>query len=137
VRDKIFDAALKLGEKAIDQVASGAGGVVGLGAILRDEKGWDPVVPPDLESARLPPVAADGTVECWGCGHRFAFADVGIVDQGYACRTCTAGHALAIARASAPADVDGVSLRSKSAWLLPLAGLGFVAFVVIGIALYL
>ena len=97
--------------------------------LFSDDHGtWDPVVPPDLHLAKLPPVAEDGTVECRQCRSRLPFDRVLIADQSYVCNPCS----LANAR-SAAAPVDDVTLGGPNLLVVALGVLvlaGLVALVV-------
>lgn len=94
-------------------------------AILKDHKGWDPVVPHDLHLSKLPPVADDGTAECWRCKSRVAFQQLDIVDEAYVCRPCSARATHAAAAASAAqVDVDTVKIGRGKWWVVPLAFAG-------------
>jgi hypothetical protein len=86
--------------------------------LLTDDHGtWDPVRPADLDKNPLPPVAADGTAECFQCKQRFPFEKLEIAPAGgavnaYACKPCL----LRTAQANTPAiDVENMSLKSNSA----------------------
>jgi hypothetical protein len=110
------------------------------GMLLSDDHGtWDPVRPADLEKNPLPPVAADGTAECFQCKQRFPLAQLEITPAGgtinaYACKPCL----LRAAQANTPAmDVENMSLRSRSLGRT-IAVIGAIAVAIgIGVAIYL
>lgn len=82
---------------------------------------WDPVKPEGTERT-LPPVAADGTVECWACRSRVLFADANIANEAYVCAPCVAKQARAAAAASLPANADDIKLaRPKTGLYIALA----------------
>lgn len=98
---------------------------------------WDPVVPADLHLAKLPPVAADGTVECWMCKSRVMFANANIADQAYVCTPCSSARAREQARASLPANADDIKLgRPKTGLFLLLGGSALIAVLVLVIYMY-
>lgn len=108
--------------------AVGMGGMAGM---LEDHKGWDPVVPHDLHSSKLPPLAADGTGECWRCKQRFAFAELDIANEAYACRPCSLRAAGAVAAATAAqVDVETVKIGRGPLWIVPLAFAGAIGICV-------
>ena len=103
-------------------------GLGGMAGILEDHKGWDPVVPHDLHTSKLPPVGEDGNVECWRCTSRLPFNDVDIVNEAYVCRPCGArATQLAAETAAAQVDVDTVKIGRGRWWILPLAFAGALA----------
>lgn len=105
--------------------------------LLQDPKGWDPVVPADLHSSKLPPVAEDGTAECIQCKTRHPFQTLTIANDMYFCAGCQAINTRRQALdAAAGVDVDNVKVGRN--WTGTLVGLG-VALGAIGIcvAVYL
>jgi hypothetical protein len=92
------------------------------------------VVPPDLHLAKLPPVAADGTAECWMCRQRMPFAQLDITGDTYACRPC-AMRAAQVAAAQSPVDVETVVIGRGRWWLMPtiFVVVGVIAIAVIGV----
>lgn len=128
----------RLGELAVGALdafgkAVGMGGLAG--AVLTDHKGWDPVVPDDLHLAKLPPVADDGTAECWQCRARLPFAQLDIAGQAYSCRPCALRTSqVAAAQQAASIDVDNVKVGRGRWWILPLCFAGAIG---ICVALYL
>ena len=86
-------------------------------------------MPADLHLAKLPPVAADGTAECWRCRTRIAFAQLDIAGDAYVCRPCQ----MRTAQVEAPAvDLDNVKLGSGTRWwLIALAGIALVGSVAV------
>ncbi|HEU0035492.1 MAG TPA: hypothetical protein VFQ53_33005 [Kofleriaceae bacterium] len=112
----------KLAKRAV-RAAGRAAGVGGLGvAIFDDHATWDPVVPADIH-AKLPPVAEDGTAACWMCRGRFAFAQLEIAGDAYACRTCLLR---ASAASAAPVDAETMTL-GRPWWIVPAIALGVAA----------
>jgi hypothetical protein len=115
-----------------------AGPIGGLGVtLLQDPKGWDPVVPADLHSSRLPPVAEDGTAECIQCKTRHRYETLTIANEMYFCAGCHAMNTRWQAQQAAQGvDVDNVKVGRN--WTGTLVGLG-VALGAIGIcvAVYL
>src|SRR5688572_21643919 len=89
---------------------------------LPDRDTWDPVVPPDLHLAKLPPVAEDGTVECWACRKRVQFSDANIANQSYICSPCTSARAREEARTSAYANAENIKLARPKTGLYLLLG---------------
>jgi hypothetical protein len=109
-------------------------GAVGLRIRGGNENGsWDPVVPPDLHLAKLPPVAEDGTVACGLCRSRVLFANANIANQAYVCTPCTAARAREEARTSAYANAENVKLARPKTGLYILLGamVGLVALVIV------
>lgn len=108
--------------------------------LLTDDHGtWDPVRPADLDKNPLPPVAADGTAECFQCKQRFPLAKLDVASAGgainaYSCHPCL----LRTAQANTPAiDVENMSLRSRSLGrTIAVIGASVVA-IGIGVAIYL
>ena len=106
-------------------------GAVGLKLVGGNQNGsWDPVVPPDLHLAKLPPVAEDGTVECCKCKGRVQFSNANIANQTYVCNPCVFADARADARTSAYANVENVVLAKPKTGLYVVLGC-VVALVVI------
>jgi hypothetical protein len=94
-------------------------------SLLGDNHGtWDPVVPHDLHANPLPPVAPDGTAECWQCQTRFAFAQLDISGNAYSCRPCL----LRTAQANAPAPE--LDLKIERSWGRILAVFALVALAI-------
>src|SRR5262245_19314074 len=105
---KVAKTALNVAAKAVG-FDSNVGGL--LGHVLTDHKGWDPVVPADLHANPLPPVADDGTAECWQCKTRLPFAQLDITGNTYSCRPCMLRTAQANAALDAQSvDVDHVKI---------------------------
>ena len=125
------DFAEKVALKAFKAVgrAMGAGALTG---VFDEHKGRDVVVPPDLHLAKLPPVAADGTAECWMCKQRMQFAQLDIAGDAYACRPCLMRQAQ-MAAAEQAVDVDNVKIGRGRWWLMPSIVLvvGAIAAIVI------
>lgn len=96
--------------------------------ILRDPKGWDPVVPADLHSSRLPPVAEDGTCECIQCKARHPFTAMTIVHEMYFCPACEGLNARRQAEAAAiGVDVDNVKIGRNWTGTIVGAAVGLAA----------
>lgn len=110
--DRVSKVALKAFKLAGDAMGAGA-----LTSVFDEHKGRDVVVPPDLHLAKLPPVAADGTAECWRCRQRLPFAKLEITGDTYACGPCVL-RAAQVAAAHAPVDTDVVIGRGRW-WLVP------------------
>jgi hypothetical protein len=101
--------------------------------LLQDPKGWDPVVPADLHSSKLPPVAEDGTAECIQCKTRHPFSTLTIANEMYFCAGCTAINTRRQAQeAASGVDVDNVKIGRS--WTGTLVGLG-VALGALGVCL--
>jgi hypothetical protein len=113
-----MNTAEKVGHRILDALVDQLPG----GALLRDHKGWDPIVPHDLHSSKLPPIAADGTGECWRCLQRVPFAELDIANEAYVCRPCAMRANQASASASAAqVNVDTVKIGRGPIWIVPLA----------------
>ena len=112
-------------------------GIQGGSSVLRllDEpgsRGWDPVVPADLHANPLPPVAADGTAECWQCKTRLPFAQLDIAGNAYSCRPCMLRTAqLSAAHDAAAVDVDNVKIGHGRWWIWPLIAAALLGVVVV------
>lgn len=111
------DLAAKVALKAFKVVgrAMGAGALTG---VFDEHKGRDVVVPADLHLAKLPPVAADGTAECWMCKQRLLFQQLDITGDSYACRPCLMRQAQSAASQQS-VDVDNVKIGRGRWWLMP------------------
>jgi hypothetical protein len=109
----------------------------GLGsAVLTDPKGWDPVVPADMLTSKLPPVAADGTAECTRCRTRMPFAQLDIANEAYCCRPCGFKAAQQSALLTTPVDLENHKIGRS--WTGTLIGLAVVAMAIgLVIVLYL
>ena len=122
------DLAAKVALKAFKVVgrAMGAGALTG---VFDEHKGRDVIVPSDLHLAKLPPVAADGTAECWMCQQRFLFQDLDLANGAYVCRTCNCRAQVFNAPQLANLNVDEVKIGRGRWWLLPsiVAVVGAVA----------
>ncbi|HEX5063867.1 MAG TPA: hypothetical protein VFV99_31020 [Kofleriaceae bacterium] len=118
------------------EVAGRAVGIRGAGNVMRlleepQSRGWDPVVPADLHANPLPPVAEDGTAECWQCKTRLPFAQLDIAGNAYSCRPCMLRTAQANASHDAAAiDVDTVKIGRGRWWLWPLGALALTGLIV-------
>lgn len=103
------------------EIAHAQMGGIGPG-ILKDHKGWDPVIPHDMRTSKLPPVGADGKAECWRCKARLAFEQLDIANEAYVCGPCSMRAAQAAAASSvAQVDVETVKIGRGNMWVLPLA----------------
>jgi hypothetical protein len=111
------DLAGKVALKAF-KIAGRAMGAGALTGVFDEHKGRDVVIPPDLHLAKLPPVAADGTAECWMCKQRMPFAQLEIAGDAYACGPCMVRTAQARAAQDA-VDVDNVKIGRGRWWLMP------------------
>jgi hypothetical protein len=134
-KPRMSDEGWRVARVAAKAVA-GPMGSLGVG-LLQDPKGWDPVVPADLHSSKLPPVAADGTAECIQCKTRHLFGELTIANEMFFCRGCTAINTRRQAQADAiGVDVDNVKIGRS--WTGTIVGLG-VALVALGVcvAIYL
>jgi Zn finger protein HypA/HybF involved in hydrogenase expression len=127
------DLAAKVALKAFKTVgrAMGAGALT---SVFDEHKGRDVVVPADLHLAKLPPVAADGTAECWLCQQRFRFAELDITGDVYACRACLLRQAQVAA--SQQADVGNVKIGRGRWWLMPSIVLAVGAIAAAGIVVW-
>lgn len=127
--DLVSKVALKAFKLAGDAMGAGA-----LTSVFDEHKGMDVVVPPDLHLAKLPPVAADGTAECWMCRQRLPFAQLDITGDTYACRPCVMRSAQ-VAAAQSPVDVETVVIGRGRWWLMPtiFVVIGVIAIAVIGV----
>jgi hypothetical protein len=110
-------------------------GIEGGGGLTRllsepSSSGRDVVVPHDLHLAKLPPLAEDGTAECWRCKQRLPFAQLDIAGQAYQCRPCMLR---ANQVATGHVDVD-VKIGRGRWWLLPsifvTAGTAAIAIII-------
>jgi len=118
------------------RVVAGPIGSMGVN-LLQDPKGWDPVIPADMHTSKLPPVAADGTAECIQCHTRHAFTTLTIANEMYFCAGCNAINSRQQAlEAAAGVDVDNVKIGRS--WTGTLVGVG-VALAAVGVcvAIYL
>lgn len=80
------------------------------GALLRDHKGRDPVVPADLADVRPAKIDADGNVTCLYCGKATPLAQADLLgSDGFACRTCAMSKVVAVS--SAPSRPSSRALR--------------------------
>jgi hypothetical protein len=111
------DLAGKVALKAF-KIAGRAMGAGALTGVFDEHKGRDVVIPPDLHLAKLPPVAADGTAECWMCKQRMPFGQLEIAGDVYACGPCMLRQAQALAQQQA-VDVDNVKIGRGRWWLMP------------------
>jgi hypothetical protein len=118
----VGDIAKKVFKRVGRSMGAGA-----LTSVFDDHKGRDVIVPYDLHLAKLPPVAADGTAECWRCHQRLPFAQLDIAGEAYVCRGCALKAAQQAAQLE-PIDVDHVKIGRGRWWILPLciAGAGAV-----------
>jgi hypothetical protein len=124
-----WDVAGSVAKRAIEELSGG---------LIREQKGWDPVVPADLHSSKLPPVAADGTAECIQCRKRRPFGEMTIASEAYFCPPCQALSSRVRAQeAAAGVDVDNVKIgRGVGAFFVRLGltlgaiALGIVVLVV-------
>jgi hypothetical protein len=129
VSNKGWDVAGSVAKAALEELSGG---------LLKDQKGWDPVVPPDMHSSKLPPVAADGTAECIQCHARRPFGEMTIANEMYFCPPCTALNTrVAAQQAAAGVDVENIKIgRGVGAFFLRMGlalgaiALGIVVFVV-------
>jgi hypothetical protein len=120
------DDLVRVGKAIVENVV----GVPIPKALFSDDHGtWDPVVPPDLHLAKLPPVAEDGTVACRQCRSRVAFDRVNIADQSYICSACSLANARTHAVPVDDVKLGGPNLLACAIGVLVLAGL--VALVVL------
>lgn len=125
--DRFDDAA-----RAVTRVVFGGIGEV----LLHDQKGWDPVVPADMRTSKLPPVADDGTAECSRCLSRMPFAQLDIANETYCCKPCGFKVAQLYAMANAPADLENHKIGRS--WTGTLVALAVVAAAIgVCIVLYL
>ncbi|MBA3454439.1 MAG: hypothetical protein H0T42_15215 [Deltaproteobacteria bacterium] len=98
----------------------------GLGeAVLHDQKGWDPIVPADMHTSKLPPVAEDGTAQCTRCLTRMPFAQLDIANESYCCKPCGFKAAQVHAMMTAPSDLENHKIGRS--WTGTLIGLSVVA----------
>lgn len=125
---KVAKTALNVAAKAVG-FDHNVGGIVGM--MLTDQKGWDPVVPEDLHANPLPPVAADGTAECWQCKARLPFSQLDIAGNAYACRPCMLRTAQANASVDAASvDVDNVKIGRGRWWISVLIAAAVIGLIV-------
>ncbi len=121
-----FDRAARIATRAV---------FGGLGvAVLTDPKGWDPVVPADMLTSKLPPVAEDGTAECTRCMTRMPFAQLDIANEAYCCKPCGFKAAQVHAMMTAPSDLENHKIGRS--WTGTLVALAVVA-VAIGLCVML
>lgn len=119
------ELAGKVAKVAVDVVGEMVG-IGNAGSVLRlleepKSRGWDPVVPADLHANPLPPVAEDGTAECWQCKTRLPFSQLDIAGNAYSCCPCMLRTAQRNAAADvAHIDVDHVKIGHGRWWLWPL-----------------
>jgi hypothetical protein len=105
-------------------------------SILTDPKGWDPVIPADMYTSKLPPVAADGTAECWRCKTRMPFAELDIANEAYCCKPCGFKAAQMNALMTTPADLENHKIGRS--WTGTLIVLGVVVMAIgLCVVLYL
>ncbi|MFN0248822.1 MAG: hypothetical protein ACKV2T_18175 [Kofleriaceae bacterium] len=124
-----WDVAGSVAKRALEELSGG---------LIKEQKGWDPVVPPDLHVSRLPPVAADGTCVCIQCSQRRPYAEMTIASEMYFCPPCFALRTRVQAQeAAAGVDVENIKIgRGVGAFFLRLGlalgaiALGIVVFVV-------
>jgi hypothetical protein len=117
------------------RVIGAAFGGIGV-AVLTDPKGWDPVVPADMHTSKLPPVAEDGTAECTRCRTRMPFAQLDIANESYCCKPCGFKVAQQSALLNTPKDLENHKIGRS--WTGTLIGLGVVTMaVVLVIVLYM
>ncbi|MEO8549953.1 MAG: hypothetical protein ABI678_08260 [Kofleriaceae bacterium] len=128
--DLVSKVALKAFKLAGDAMGAGA-----LTSVFDEHKGRDVIVPDDLHLAKLPPVAADGTAECWMCRERLPFAQLDITGDTYSCRPCVM-RAAQVAASQTPIDVDNVKIGHGRWWLIPLVVVAILAVAVFVIASY-
>ena len=109
----------------------------GLGeAILTDHSGWEPVVPADMHTSKLPPVADDGTAECTRCKTRLPFAQLDIANESYCCKPCGFKAAQVHAMMNTPSDLE--NLKIGRSWTGPLLGLAlFAVAIAVPVIIYL
>lgn len=132
---RMSDEGWSVARKVARDVA-GPLGTMGV-TLLQDPKGWDPVVPADMHTSKLPPVAEDGTAECIQCKARHPFSTLTIANEMYFCAGCQAINTRRQALdAASRVDVDNVKIGRS--WTGTLVGIG-VALGALGvcIALYL
>ena len=92
--------------------------------ILTDHSGWEPVIPADMHTSKLPPVADDGTAECTRCKARMPFAQLDIANESYCCKPCGFKAAQVHAMMTSPTDLANHKIGRN--WTGTVIGLAVV-----------